>query len=214
MSNKAVRNKVNKKYQRFGYMYKYLDQDMLCKECVKGEEIDTSNCESDDGDMGHDGGGVVDGASGEKPPEVGNNQDSETCKQCNKRVLRGQKGVRCDSCLGWYHIGCQKVSKTMYDAYIIIQENADFKWTCRYCKGRNNSLKAENERLRNENTTLKKENYVLKKDWDRIKKEIADLRTKFDKEAIVDEIKVKVLEDLREEEKQSKEKSQLSSIKW
>ena len=46
----------------------------------------------------------------------------------------------------------------------------------------------------------------MKKDLESIKKETADLKTKFDKEAIVDEIKVKVLEDLREEEeKKSKE---------
>ena len=52
----------------------------------------------------------------------------EVCPGCQKKVTYRTKGVECEACLNWYHLGCGNISES---EYADIPETA---WFCIACK--------------------------------------------------------------------------------
>ena len=50
--------------------------------------------------------------------------NKEMCPRCQKKVTYRTKGVECEACLNWYHLGCGNISESEY---------ADIAETVRYC---------------------------------------------------------------------------------
>lgn len=55
-----------------------------------------------------------------------------TCKTCRTAVTASQKGVECEVCKTWYHIQCQKLSVTDYNA--LQRGIPGCCWFCSNCK--------------------------------------------------------------------------------
>ena len=51
------------------------------------------------------------------------------CGTCGKAVRNGQRAVCCDRCDMWFHINCQGMPRSTYEAHI----DKDFSWTCLNC---------------------------------------------------------------------------------
>ena len=61
-----------------------------------------------------------------------NEVNKEVCPGCQKKVTYRTKGVRCEACLNWYHLGCGNISESEY---------ADIVETVRYCIACKNNRK-------------------------------------------------------------------------
>ena len=51
------------------------------------------------------------------------------CQMCSKAVKWGQRGVRCDSCLGWYHTECMGMGTHTYEDL----DGSRVLWICHSC---------------------------------------------------------------------------------
>ena len=51
------------------------------------------------------------------------------CQVCNKAVKWGQRGIRCDTCFGWYHVDCMVMSTQSYDDL----NHSGVMWICHAC---------------------------------------------------------------------------------
>ena len=51
--------------------------------------------------------------------------NKEKCPRCQKKVTYRTKGVECEACLKWYHLGCGNISESEY---------AETIWNCMTCK--------------------------------------------------------------------------------
>ena len=40
--------------------------------------------------------------------------NKEVCPRCQKKVTYRTKGVECEACLNWYHLGCGNISESEY----------------------------------------------------------------------------------------------------
>ena len=40
--------------------------------------------------------------------------NKEVCPGCQKKVTYRTKGVECEACLNWYHLGCSNISESEY----------------------------------------------------------------------------------------------------
>ena len=52
----------------------------------------------------------------------------EVCPRCQKKVTYQTKGVECEACLNWYHLGCGNISESEYT------DIAETVWYCMTCK--------------------------------------------------------------------------------
>ena len=50
--------------------------------------------------------------------------NKEVCPGCQKKVTYRTKGVECEACLNWYHLGCGNISESKY------ADIADTVWYC------------------------------------------------------------------------------------
>ena len=54
--------------------------------------------------------------------------NKEVCPRCQKKVKYWTKGVECEACLCWYHLGCGNISESEY------ADIAETVWYCMTCK--------------------------------------------------------------------------------
>ena len=54
--------------------------------------------------------------------------NKEVCPRCQKKVTYRTKGVECEACLNWYHLGCGNISESEY------ADIAETVWYCMTCK--------------------------------------------------------------------------------
>ena len=54
--------------------------------------------------------------------------NKEVCPRCQKKVKYWTKGVECEACLNWYHLGCGNISESEY------ADIAETVWYCMTCK--------------------------------------------------------------------------------
>lgn len=63
------------------------------------------------------------------------------CTDCNKAVGEKENGMQCDSCEGWFHAKCEKVTEDAYHVFGQYQDTVH--WYCSQCsKGVNKLFKA------------------------------------------------------------------------
>ena len=58
-------------------------------------------------------------------------EDPSPCGRCRKLVVRGDEAVMCEICSQWYHIKCEKITKTQYKNQASKSKN--FHWYCDAC---------------------------------------------------------------------------------
>ena len=117
--------------------------------------------------------------------------------KCERPVRKEDDAICCEECDEWFHIGCQKVSKQLYQA---LKNDTDELWYCKECKPK---VK-----------TYSRETKVLKKGLADLKKQLADFKTEFLrdvrfelKSVIKDEIKNDIMKEIQEHTKQIMEKT-------
>ena len=54
--------------------------------------------------------------------------NKEVCPKCQKKMTNWTKGVECEVCLNWYHLGCGNISESEY------ADIAETVWYCMICK--------------------------------------------------------------------------------
>ena len=64
--------------------------------------------------------------------------NKEVCPGCQKKVTYRTKGVECEACLNWYHLGCGKISESEY------ADIAETVWYCIAGKKQQEADRAEN----------------------------------------------------------------------
>ena len=57
-----------------------------------------------------------------------NEGNKDVCPRCQKKLTYRAKGVECEACLNWYHLGCGDISEFKY------AEIAETVWYCMTCK--------------------------------------------------------------------------------
>ena len=57
-----------------------------------------------------------------------NEGNKDVCPRCQKKLTYRAKGVECEACLNWYHLGCGNISQFKY------AEIAETVWYCMTCK--------------------------------------------------------------------------------
>ena len=67
-----------------------------------------------------------------------NEVNKDVCPGCQKKLTYRTKGVECEACLNWYHLGCGKISESEYaDIAVTV-------WYCIACKKQQEADRAEN----------------------------------------------------------------------
>lgn len=126
--------------------------------------------------------------------EASDGSSRDACGSCKRKVLDDQSALCCELCEEWYHIGCQKVPA---DRYKLMQRMEEFTWFCSGCGGKFKNLKEENKKLREELKTLLKENEDMKNRMKTVERKVETMEHGDD---IVETVKHKVLEALKEQE--------------
>lgn len=134
--------------------------------------------------------------------QASNPDTFENCVKCKRKVLNEENGLQCDSCLGWYHAGCDQVD---IDAYKVLKKSR-YIWCCRGCSpmARENlqtlkEMKRVTKELQNENAESKA---LIMKHEERLQK-------LENKQELLTQIKEEIKEDLREEEDRKSRKNNL-----
>ena len=60
---------------------------------------------------------------------------------CQKKVTSRTKGVECEACLNWYHLGCSNILESEYADIAIPYETV---WYCRTCKKQQEADRTKN----------------------------------------------------------------------
>ena len=60
-----------------------------------------------------------------------NEGNKDVCPRCQKKLTYRAKGVECEACLNWYHLGCGNISEFKY------AEIAETVWYCMTCRKNN-----------------------------------------------------------------------------
>ena len=59
-------------------------------------------------------------------------EDPSPCGRCRKMVIRGDEALTCDICEQWFHIKCERVTKTQYKQQAT-KGKSNFHWFCDTC---------------------------------------------------------------------------------
>ena len=78
----------------------------------------------------------------------------EECGGCKKTVRKRDRGLGCEVCEQWFHIGCEKVTVAQYE-FLIQEENKSIPWSCRKCRGNLKQYAKKMNRILAENNELK-----------------------------------------------------------
>lgn len=193
---RSIRRK--KKCRECGY-FAQVDEENKCKECADGEMAG-------------------------KPRKDQRETDDE-CGDCNRRVRSDQHGILCDNCSKWYHCGCEGIDVGEYKMLMKLTENSynRMRWQCKHCDNQLKGLMAENGKLREDNKKLREENFHLVNRVEKLEKKIENIEKYMEmgtyenadrsqpnlSEQVVEKIKNKVLEEIREGEEREKKKENL-----
>jgi FtsZ-binding cell division protein ZapB len=121
-------------------------------------------------------------------------------------VREDQNGMGCDLCEFWYHCGCVKIN---VEEYKKMKEMGDkISWFCKQCKEETRNTKGENEELKKENEKLKEENNMLKERLTILEGRLEEMKMEL-KSEIVEEVKIQVMESIKEEEERKKRQKNL-----
>ena len=72
-------------------------------------------------------------------PQVSVNEATVLCKICKSDCLASDKAVSCDTCNGWVHMKCSKLSKQEYYFIEKSEGKNSIKWYCQVCVDTQNS---------------------------------------------------------------------------
>lgn len=102
-------------------------------------------------------------------------ESEDECRTCKKAVRESDNGLYCDSCEGWYHAGCEKVNKELYQ---VLSKYKEHPWFCRKCRPDVKNTISKAKQMEKQNAELKKEVEDLRKALQDIKAEIkAEIKT-------------------------------------
>lgn len=137
------------------------------------EDLKCKNCEEETSEQ----------ATGGPPGRLDEKERDhpDDCGHCKKRVHDNQRGLLCELCDWWYHIGCQKVGVEEYNLHK--EKKIKSKWFCLKCNTSFKTLKKVNRDMKDENVALKiaykdkeEENLTLKRTSTEIEQENITLR--------------------------------------
>ena len=107
---------------------------------------------------------------------------NDTCKVCNVKTNRNNKGTTCEFCGIHVHVAC--INGIENDFKQALLKFDQVKWTCTSCKQKFKSLLSENDRLKAENSTLKLENESLRRRFDNLETQFSNFKTEFKSEIL------------------------------
>ncbi|KAK4317199.1 hypothetical protein Pmani_011680 [Petrolisthes manimaculis] len=125
--------------------------------------------------------------------KVSDTETNADCGVCDRPVRK--IGVLCGLCEGWFHVGCEKLSKDDYEKLTELGDKSH--WFCKTCRSKFKGMKKEIQVLREDNKALKNRLEAVEKRMDDLQNDI------------VRDIKEKVIEEIREDEEQERRKSNL-----
>ncbi len=71
-------------------------------------------------------------AANKKHDNDSDEEEPSPCGRCRKLVVRGDEAIICDICSQWYHIKCERVTKTQYKQQAA-KVKSNFHWFCDTC---------------------------------------------------------------------------------
>lgn len=95
------------------------------------------------------------------------------CGTCKRPVRGKDRGLECEVCENWFHVGCEKVTKEQYE-FLMDEENKTIPWICRKCKGNLKHYAKKVDRLEREKEELKDRLEKLEENSLLMKNEIKD----------------------------------------
>lgn len=131
------------------------------------------------------------------------------CGQCKHGVGDDDNGILCENCEVWYHTGCEKVGKELY---VALQKNRDQPFFCRQFKPKVRNAIKENRELKKEMSEFIKQLSDFKRE--RIKELSTNIKESIQelKSDMINEVKNKVIEELKEEKEMEEKKTTWSYI--
>ncbi len=120
-----------------------------------------------------------------KPSDDSDDSDEEPspCGRCRKMVVRGDEALACDICEQWFHIKCERVTKSQYKQQVA-KGKSNFHWFCDTC----NILQSG---VIKQMTILKAEHSQLKERLDKLEETRAtkeELQNELEKKANKDDM--------------------------
>lgn len=92
-----------------------------------------------------------------------------TCRNCKKRVSKGEEAVQCDECSFWFHMACENIGKNLARALV---EDEEMIWHCRVCKPQIKKSLAEAKKILQENESMKTELEEVKRENSETKEQV------------------------------------------
>ena len=133
--------------------FAYVNSESLCEDCERKEK----KREKGTGDQ----------------DEGSPRSTTHDCGRCSVRVKNNDNAMKCDECHCWFHIGCEKVSKALYE---VMKENKELMWFCSRCRPQIRRNAQEVQKLRSQNQSLTEELEMEKRENKEIREMLKNLQ--------------------------------------
>ncbi|KAK4322848.1 hypothetical protein Pmani_006414 [Petrolisthes manimaculis] len=102
--------------------------------------------------------------------KVSDTETNADCGVCDRPVRK--IGVLCGLCEGWFHVGCEKLSKDDYEKLTELGDKSH--WFCKTCRSKFKGMKKEIQVLREDNKALKNRLEAVEKRMDDLQNDIGE----------------------------------------